>query len=222
MPSILVGSLKGGTGKSTICLQLATYFASRGVDVMLLDADPQCSSSRFIERRNDAGIEPRIHCANASGNIYATVRDLSQRYELVIVDTGGYSGRELHTGALAADLLYVPIRASQVDLETLPEMLDTVIVPAKDRNPDLRSYVLISQGPTNPMIHETAAAKAALAEFPDLTLSRVVVRERKIYRDATLSGTGVVECSNPAAKAEIQLLGQEIETLLAKKETQHG
>lgn len=217
MSVIMIGALKGGTGKSTICIQLATYFAGRGVDVMLLDADPQCSASRFVLRRNDAGIEPRIHCANASGNIYATVRDLARRYDLVLDDTGGYSGRELHTGALAADLLYVPIRASQVDLETLPEMLYGVIIPAKDRNPDLRALALISQGPTNPMITETAAAKAAIAGFDDLDLSSVVIRERKIYRDATLAGLGVIETPNAAAKAEIQLLGREIETLLTKE-----
>lgn len=214
MPVVLIGSLKGGTGKTTIALQLATYFAGEGVDVMLLDADPQGSAAKFIERRNDAGIEPRIHCASANGNIFATVRDLEQRYGLVLVDTGGFSNRELHTGALAADLLYVPLRASQVDLETMPEMIQNVVVPARDRNPDLRTYVLISQGPTNPMINETQLAQQAIAEFDGINLSSVVVRERKTYRDQTILGLGVVEGANAQAKAEIQLLGQEIQSLL--------
>lgn len=214
MPVVLIGSLKGGTGKTTIALQLATFFAGEGVDVMLLDADPQGSAAKFIERRNDAGIEPRIHCASANGNIYATVRDLEQRYGLILVDTGGFSNRELHTGALAADLLYVPLRASQVDLETMPEMIQNVVVPARDRNPDLRTYVLISQGPTNPMINETELARQAISEFDGIHLSSVVIRERKTYRDQTILGLGVVEGANAQAKAEIQLLGQEIQSLL--------
>jgi len=213
MPSILIGSLKGGTGKSTISASLAAYFAGRGVDTMLLDADPQCTASRFIERRNDACITPTIHSANASGNIFATVRDLEARYDLVIADSGGYSGRELITGAAAVDLLLIPIRASQVDLETLPEMIEDVITPAKDRNPDLRVLVVISQGPTNPMINETQMAKAALSEL-GLDLASVVIRERKAYRDLILAGNGATEGPNSAARAEVQLLGQEIENIL--------
>ncbi|MDP3637631.1 MAG: hypothetical protein U0989_20470 [Azonexus sp.] len=45
-------------------------------------------------------------------------------------------------------------------------------------------------------------------------MPRVMIRERKIYRDALLEGKGVVECDNTAAKAETQLLGQAITELL--------
>ena len=43
-----------------------------------------------------------------------------------------------------------------------------------------------------------------------MQLSPFVVRDRKVYRDALLEGKGVIEMTNSAAKAEIQLLAQEI------------
>ncbi|XHO77443.1 hypothetical protein BCC0238_007037 (plasmid) [Burkholderia gladioli] len=59
------------------------------------------------------------------------------------------------------------------------------------------------------MIREVEDAKELLAEFDQLVLADSVIRDRKIYRDALLSGNGVIELSNSQAKAEIQLLVQE-------------
>ena len=49
-----------------------------------------------------------------------------------------------------------------------------------------------------------------LMELPEIELSRVFIRERKVFRDAMVEGKGVIECKNRKAKAEIQLLAEEI------------
>jgi chromosome partitioning protein len=64
--------------------------------------------------------------------------------------------------------------------------------------------------PTNPVIHEAAEARELLSELPDLVPSGVVIRERKVYRDAIAEGRGVVEMDNAKATAEIEALAQEI------------
>lgn len=205
---ILIGGEKGGSGKSTTATNLAVFLKLEGQDVMLLDADKQATSTKWIGRRNDAGY-PEIHSTQKLGDIYKTAIDLGGRYGFVIIDAGGRDSRELRTGMVAADVLYIPIKASQADLETLP-VVDELVSLSRGMNPGLLVRTLLCMAPTNERIKEVDDAQALLVDFPDLPLSGCIIRERKIYRDALLLGKGVVEMKNSDARAEIQLLGQEI------------
>jgi len=135
--------------------------------------------------------------------------DLDQRYEYVIVDAAGRDSRELRTGMTAAHILIVPFRPSQPDLDTLPNMQE-IIIQAKDLNPDLKVYGLITMAPTNPIIHEEADARECLIDYPEIKLLATMIRDRKVYRDAMSDGLSVVEMDNPKAKAEIKKLLEEI------------
>jgi len=205
---IMIGGEKGGSGKSTTATNLAAYLVMEGHDVMLLDADKQATATKWIARRNEAAYK-EIHSTQKLGDIYRTAVDLSQRYQFVIIDAGGRDSKELRTGMVAADLLYVPLKASQADLETLPTV-DELVSLARGMNPNLRARTLLCMAPTNERIREVEDAQELLAEFPELPLSDCIIRERKIYRDALLLGKGVVEMKNSTASAEIGLFGQEV------------
>ncbi len=205
---LLIGGEKGGTGKSTIATNLAVQLALDGKDVMLLDADPQGTASKWVERRNEHGLTV-VHCTQKMGDIYKTAVDLGQRYEFVIIDAGGRDSKELRTGMVAADKMFIPIRASQADLETLPHV-DELVGLARGMNANLEVYALLSMAPSNPLINEVAEAQELLGEFAELKLSPSIIRDRKVYRDAMLAGKGVVEMMNSQAKAEIQLLCDEV------------
>lgn len=206
---LLIGGEKGGSGKSTAATNLAVYLAHEGVDVVLVDADPQATSAQFIERRNEDFPDlPKVHCVQRSGDVAATVRDLTERYQVVIIDAGGRDSRELRSAMVVANILLTPIRASQADLETLPHVNELVSL-ARSLNPQLEAYALLSMAPANPMIREVAEAKAMIEQFDQLKLADSIIRDRKVYRDALADGKGVVEMQNSQAKTEIQLLGQE-------------
>src|SRR5258708_14339412 len=51
MQRILVLNPKGGSGKTTIATNLASYFASQGDRPLLSDNDPQGSSTRWLKKR---------------------------------------------------------------------------------------------------------------------------------------------------------------------------
>jgi chromosome partitioning protein len=59
MQRILVLNPKGGSGKTTIATNLASYFASQGDRPLLQDNDPQASSSRWLKKRKPD--QPFIH-----------------------------------------------------------------------------------------------------------------------------------------------------------------
>ncbi|OJA91922.1 cobyrinic acid ac-diamide synthase [Burkholderia ubonensis] len=205
---LLIAAEKGGVGKSTLATNLAVHLAHQGVDVVLLDTDGQATAARFVERRDEAGITPAVPCVQRTGDVASTLRDLAHRYQVVVVDAGGRDSREMRSAMAVANLLLVPTKASQADLETFSKV-NELIGLARGLNPKLKAVVLLSIAPTNPAIREVEDARELLATFDMLELADTIIRERKVYRDALLMGKGVIELDNGQARAEIQLLAQE-------------
>ena len=206
---ILIGSQKGGCGKSTVAVNICAALAKTGRDVVLVDADRQCTSTNWTM---DRAVKPNlntVHSVQKYENIRETLLDLSQRYEFVIDDAAGRDSRELRTGMIAADILLVPFRPSQPDLDTL-QNLQQIIIQAKDLNPKLIVYGVLTMAPTNPSIHESDEARDYLLDYPEIMLLKTTIRDRKIYRDAMSEGLGVVEMDNKKATDEITSLMQEI------------
>ena len=206
---VLIGSQKGGCGKSTTAVNICAELAGRGHDVVLVDADRQCTSANWAMDRVEKPALPAVHCIQKYENIRDTLLDLDKRYEYVIVDAAGRDSRELRTGMTAAHILVVPFRPSQPDLDTLPNMQE-IIIQAKDLNHNLKVYGLITMAPTNPVIHEETDARECLIDYPEIKLLATMIRDRKVYRDAMSEGLGVVEMDNPKAKMEIKKLVEEI------------
>ena len=206
---ILIGSQKGGCGKSTTAVNISAELAGRGHDVVLVDADRQCTGANWAMDRAENKDLATVHCVQKYDNIRDTLIDLDSRYEYVIVDAAGRDSRELRTGMTAAHILIVPFRPSQPDLDTLPNMQE-IIVQAKDLNPNLKVYGLITMAPTNPVIHEEIDARDCLNDYPEINLLDTMICDRKCYRDAMSDGLGVVEMNNPKAKLEIKKLMEAI------------
>jgi len=209
---ILFGGEKGGVGKSTLTTNVATELSMRNAEVIIIDTDPQKTSVNWVDRRNNivAKCGIKINAVSRDGNIIDTVQNFSQKYDIVLIDASGRDSQSLRTGLTVADKFYCPIRASQADLETLPHVCDIIAI-AKSFNKSLECSVIVSCAPTNPMINEVSDAINLLEDFSEyFSLSRIFIRERKIYRDALLSGNGVVELENDKARIEIKQLVDEL------------
>lgn len=211
---------KGGTGKTTCAINVSAALAAAGHDVCLLDTDVQASAARWVERRDEEqATRPRVHRAQCTGNVRQTALDHAGRYEFVVADSGGRDSREARSILVVADVLCTPLRASQIDIETIEAVVE-MVEEARIYNPKLRSVSLLSIAPTNPRINEIAEARAKLGQFAaTLPLLDSVIRERKVYRDAAFAGLGVVEMDNAQAKAEIDMLVRELLALAPQSDT---
>jgi chromosome partitioning protein len=206
---VLICSQKGGAGKSTIAVNVSVEYAKRGHDVVLVDADPQQSASRWHADREDAQLVPEIAGIQKLGNLCKTLKDLDRRYGVVVVDVAGHDSTELRTAMTAAHLMVLTMRPSQLDLDTTPQMCE-LIEQARDFNPELVARGLLTQVPTNVYGYELAEATDYLSDYQTLVPLRTVIYERKVYRDVIGQGRAVVESSNPLARKEIQDLVEEL------------
>lgn len=205
---ILIGSKKGGVGKSTLATNIASYLANNGKDTILVDSDVQRSSSNWFHDRMETPLA-KMACVQKYDNIKSTLQDLNNRYEFVIADCQGRDSVELRTGLLAADIFIIPCRPSQPDIDTIPLMSD-MVKQAREMNEALRAYCVLTMCPTNPQVTEIADSQKFIQNFAEIKLLDSLIGDRKVYRDAIASGHGVVEMDNEKAKLEIENLMSEI------------
>lgn len=111
MRQIMVLNSKGGSGKSTVATNLASYYASQGHDVVLADLDPQQSSLAWLEARS-AG-RPPIRGIDAS----AKGARMPRTADLAILDAPAAAhGPDLGNLMRRADTFVVPVLPSPMDM----------------------------------------------------------------------------------------------------------
>lgn len=206
---ILIGSQKGGCGKSTLAVNLVVELLLNGHGVVLVDADRQATAANWCHDRHDQQDLLRAPCIQEYGNISRTLLDLNDRYAYVIVDAPGHDSEELRTAMGIADLLIVPFRPSQPDLDTLAHIHE-VVTRAQDLNSKLVVRALLTMAPTNPSVREVAQSLEYLQEYPTISPLTSVIRDRKVYRDALAEGHGVREMRNAKARQEMHQLMKEL------------
>ncbi|MFN7094280.1 MAG: AAA family ATPase [Burkholderiales bacterium] len=205
MKIVVIGGEKGGTGKTTIATNLAAARAIDKHDTLLVDTDPQSSGSSWNCIRDANKMKPRISCIQKFGEgITDELLDLRSRYESIIVDAGGRDSIELRASMVVADLLVVPVQASQFDLWTL-STLEKLYKQVRAINRKLQVAILISRAPTNPSVKDIEDAKALVRDFKDFTLLDIVISDRTTYRRAAASGLSVLEYEPKNEKAILEV-----------------
>ena len=135
MKTILVASSKGGVGKTTIATHLAAQAALDGRHVVLVDADPQGSSTRWAQRR--AGLDSAV--LPLDGTSAGWRRHVPGDTALVVVDAAaGARAGDLGGFLERADAVVVPVLPSVLDIEATVGFLDTLAKNARVRRGELR------------------------------------------------------------------------------------
>jgi chromosome partitioning protein len=124
MPVIVMASPKGGVGKSTCAVLLATEFASMGADVTVLDCDPNKSLTRWASH----GLPDRItlHSNVGRAQVVSTIRESDGDGRIVVVDLEGVASQLVSRAISQADLVIVPMQPTALDAEIGSEALALV------------------------------------------------------------------------------------------------
>lgn len=212
---ITVGHIKGGAGKSTVAVNLAAEFTRQGRSVMLVDADPliETTSTWIADRIEDPALRAiphrAIHNSEENPSIHTSLLEYDAEYETVIVDVAGRDSGELRSSLIVSDLLLVPMPPTQPALDAVEKLLAIVEKASQDFNSDLKRLAVLNQVKTHIFSRSAKQALDYLADF-DLPVAGVKLHERSAYERCMSLGRGVVEMDDAKAKAEIQLLAQEV------------
>ena len=114
MPTIVFASPKGGAGKSTSAVVLATELARHGAEVVIIDADPNRPVTAWA-RRPGRPDTLTVLSDVSEASIIDAIEEAATRVPFVVVDLEGTASMTVAYAISRADLVLVPTQGSQLD-----------------------------------------------------------------------------------------------------------
>lgn len=114
MPTVVFASPKGGVGKSTSAVLLATELALKGASVTVIDADPNKPVSQWAKR---PGRPENLTVAAdvTEETVIDEIQAAAAKTPFVIVDLEGTASMMVAYAISRADLVIIPTQGSQLD-----------------------------------------------------------------------------------------------------------
>lgn len=113
MPIICAANPKGGAGKSTTILTLATTLANAGGSVAIIDADPNSPISDWA--KGDSTLPITVHSDVNESNIRSVIDEEARKRQFVLVDLEGTANRMASRTIIRADLTLIPLAGTALD-----------------------------------------------------------------------------------------------------------
>lgn len=126
MKVIVIAHLKGGTGKTTTTGFLAHALVNMGNKVLVIDADPQGSISRWSRRAHWSIPVRHLPSRHLDRDLAGILTD---DFDFVVIDTAGpNSDAEIVASAMrAADLIVLPTAPNPADVERIKYTYDVAV-----------------------------------------------------------------------------------------------
>ena len=193
MQTVAILSEKGGAGKTTLAVHLATAAQLAGLASAIIDLDPQASAADWADSRSQPPEALAIPPARLA-NVLDKLKGGGVRF--VVIDTGRDSNNAGYTAAQAADLILVPCRVGRFDIRALSRTLDLAKLAGKPAH-------LIFNDLAPRAAKMRAEAEAALRPM-GCQIAPVQLSHRAAFRDAPMDGRTAQEVEpGGAAAAEV-------------------
>jgi chromosome partitioning protein len=183
----VIGSLKGGSGKSTITFNLAVWLEMAEAEVLVVDADPQATLTDVAEVRMEEGFEPFLNIKDAA----ALSGEKLQGYDEVLIDVGTSDIEAMKLALKLTDRVIIPVPPSQADIWSTQRFLKFLDEIVEGERPELLSF--INRADTHHAIRESNEAAAALVSLPGIRYIKNRLCQRTVFRRSFSEGLAVYE-----------------------------
>jgi chromosome partitioning protein len=196
---------KGGVGKTTLSIHIASGLSERGHSVLLVDADPQGSSLDWASNRQLEPIFPVIGIPKS--NLHKEIPMHAQRYDDIIIDGPPRVNELARSAIMASDLVLIPVQPSPYDIWAAKEIVDLLKEASVFKEKQICRFVI------NRKIVNTAIGRDvvdALIGYKIPTLSSSL-SQRVVFAESAAQGKTVTEI-DPTSQAtkEVRDLVDEI------------
>jgi len=188
---------KGGTGKSTVCIHLAVYAESMGLDVLVADLDPHsCTTAEWASERESQS--PFVITADKDDLNQLKKQAEEEKFDLLLLDCPPYINDIVRIATKISDYTLIPSSPRFADLRTLPRTIISVEPPFA---------VLLNLCPHGNSIGIGSAKvfeARKLLKNNDIPTFKVSIVRREAFADALNGGQGINEYA-PKSKAEKEI-----------------
>ena len=195
MRSIMVLNSKGGSGKSTVATNLASYYATEGKKVILVDLDPQASSLDWLAAR-PSGRSTIIGIDGSAGQFR-----VPRSADYVIYDTpAAVHGAQLSALLRRAQSIIIPVLPSPIDMRAATPFVQKVLDNSRVARKETRVALIANRCRQNYNIyHELDRYLRKVRKAPFIS----VLRETQNYVRAAERGLGVFELAPYSVRKDL-------------------
>lgn len=203
---LAVAGQKGGAGKSTVAINVASELHARGARVLLVDADHQGTAVTWAGIATEAGADEPVTVAMGD-NLRAQLPTMAAPYDWAVIDCPGRGGKRQIAAMAIADLVLLPCGPSPADAWALAETVEE-LGRVQELRPELRAFILANRVDRTAIGASSREAVASLG----LPLMRSTLGDRAAFREAIATGQGITSYATGAVAAnELRRLVDEIE-----------
>lgn len=209
MFKVAIISQKGGAGKTTLAVNLAVEAERNNLSTLLIDLDPQSSSTEWSDiRKKDY---PTVMSCHASRMLKLIEKAEANNADYTFIDTAPHSENSALEAAKIADIVLIPCRAGILDIKAIQSSLNICNLAGT------KSLVILNAIPSQVAIAEEA--KEAIKMIGG-KVCQYYIGQRIIFSHAMTVGLGVVEFDiKSKASVEIKNLFSLINRILENDKT---
>jgi chromosome partitioning protein len=210
MQRIVVLNPKGGSGKTTLAINLAAYFAARGDNTLLIDRDPQGSATRWLRKRKTPqpainGIATFERDSRTTMSWQMRVPDGTQK--IVVDSPAAVEARAMPELVRDAQKVIVPVLPSDIDIHAASRCIADLLLVAKIKRAENRIGVVANRVRKNTLMFHSLMRFLEKLDIPVIA----TIRDSQNYVRAAEQGVGIHEMKAYTVKEDLA----QWETLLA-------
>lgn len=203
MRRIVVLNPKGGSGKTTLATNLASYYALRGHKTALMDFDNQGSSTHWLEAR--ASTLPAIQNISAYKHPPGVTRSWFMRVqpgtERLITDTpAALDFRQFRETLNEATAIVIPVLPSEIDIRAVSNCIGDLLSNTKLHWQDARIAVVANRVRRNTLIYQKLVYFLGSLKIPFIA----TLRDTQNYIHAAEQGRGIFDMSPSQVQQDLE------------------